>query len=145
MHRHARHGVWRHFLLSALVACCCLALTGSCSCTGAVLEIHPESAHTQEAFECLANGLRAGDELILHGGIFSQSGRRAYKKSPPAGYQWAEYMFFNGSTGFCGDAYNRPGRNPVPPAERRPEQARCVHKPGPRKPKSTYRCQPYPP
>jgi len=39
--------------------------------------IHPASADTEEEFERLANALRPGDELILHGGTYSQQGRRA--------------------------------------------------------------------
>ena len=44
---------------------------------GVTYEIHPAMSDSQEAFETLANALKPGDELILHGGTYSQSGRRA--------------------------------------------------------------------
>ena len=40
-------------------------------------EIHPATADSQEEFETLANSLKPGDELILHGGTYSQSERRS--------------------------------------------------------------------
>ena len=40
-------------------------------------EIRPSTADADEEFERLANALKAGDELILHGALYSQSGRRA--------------------------------------------------------------------
>jgi len=46
-------------------------------CRGAVYEIRPSTADADEEFERLANSLKAGDELILHGGLYSQSGRRS--------------------------------------------------------------------
>jgi hypothetical protein len=46
-------------------------------CAGAVQTISPESAQQNEAFEHIANALQPGDELILLGGTYSQTGRRA--------------------------------------------------------------------
>ena len=40
-------------------------------------EIHPATVDSQEEFETLANSLKPGDELILHGGTYSQSERRS--------------------------------------------------------------------
>jgi hypothetical protein len=40
-------------------------------------EIRPAVVETEEEFEALANALQPGDELILHGGTYSQNGRRA--------------------------------------------------------------------
>src|ERR1051326_7186166 len=40
-------------------------------------EIHPSIVDTQEEFEVVANKLNPGDELILHGGTYSQNSRRA--------------------------------------------------------------------
>jgi len=42
-----------------------------------VFEIYPAVVDSQEEFEVIANSLKPGDELILHEGIYSQSGRRA--------------------------------------------------------------------
>lgn len=47
------------------------------SCYGATFDIHPATVDSQEEIESTANSLKPGDELILHGGIYSQSGRRA--------------------------------------------------------------------
>jgi len=47
------------------------------SCLGAVFEIYPATVESQEEFETVANSLKPGDELILHGGLYSQSARRA--------------------------------------------------------------------
>ncbi|NQT02214.1 MAG: right-handed parallel beta-helix repeat-containing protein, partial [Planctomycetes bacterium] len=47
------------------------------SCLGAVFEIYPATVESQEEFETIANSLKPGDELILHGGIYLQSARRA--------------------------------------------------------------------
>ncbi|MCU0918399.1 MAG: right-handed parallel beta-helix repeat-containing protein [Planctomycetes bacterium] len=44
---------------------------------GKVLEIHPAVAQDDEEFERVANALQPGDELVLHGGVYSQTGRRA--------------------------------------------------------------------
>jgi hypothetical protein len=40
-------------------------------------EISPATVETDEEFERLANALQPGDELVLHGGVYSQTGRRA--------------------------------------------------------------------
>jgi len=40
-------------------------------------EIHPAAADSEDEFERLANALKPGDELVLHGGEYSQKGRRA--------------------------------------------------------------------
>jgi len=40
-------------------------------------EVRPAVVDREEEFEILANQLQPGDELILHGGTYSQSGRRA--------------------------------------------------------------------
>lgn len=40
-------------------------------------EIHPATVDSLEEFETLANSLKPGDELILHGGVYSQNARRA--------------------------------------------------------------------
>lgn len=52
-----------------------LALSGSCN----TLEINPLTANTScnEEFENIANNLQPGDQLILHGGIYILSYRRA--------------------------------------------------------------------
>jgi hypothetical protein len=44
---------------------------------GATYKIHPAVADTQEEFETIANSLKPGDELILYGGTYSQTARRA--------------------------------------------------------------------
>jgi hypothetical protein len=46
-------------------------------CFGALYEIYPATAGPEEEFEIIANSLKPGDELVLHGGVYSQSGRRA--------------------------------------------------------------------
>ncbi len=45
----------------------------------ATYELHPAVANQDEEFERVANSLRPGDELILHGGTYSQAGRRALR------------------------------------------------------------------
>jgi hypothetical protein len=47
------------------------------SCLGGVFEIYPETVESQDEFETIANSLKPGDELILHGGLYSQNSRRA--------------------------------------------------------------------
>ena len=42
-----------------------------------VYEIRPATAETDEEFEKLANALQPGDELVLRGGTYSQTGRRS--------------------------------------------------------------------
>ncbi len=44
---------------------------------GATIELFPATAGTDEEFERVANTLGAGDTLVLHGGSYSQTGRRA--------------------------------------------------------------------
>ena len=44
---------------------------------GATHEIYPATADSQEEFENIANSLKPGDELVLHGGTYSQSERRS--------------------------------------------------------------------
>jgi beta-glucanase (GH16 family) len=51
--------------------------TVGASCLGATYEIYPATVDSQEEFEDIANSLKPGDELILHGGVYSQGGRRA--------------------------------------------------------------------
>jgi hypothetical protein len=43
----------------------------------ATYEIHPAIAETQEEFETIANSLKPGEELVLYGGTYSQTARRA--------------------------------------------------------------------
>jgi hypothetical protein len=43
----------------------------------AIHEIQPAIAQEDEEFERVANLLQPGDELVLHGGVYSQTGRRA--------------------------------------------------------------------
>ncbi|UCG47022.1 MAG: right-handed parallel beta-helix repeat-containing protein [Phycisphaerales bacterium] len=47
------------------------------SSRAATREIYPATADNEEEFEKTANSLKPGDELILHGGVYSQNGRRA--------------------------------------------------------------------
>ena len=47
------------------------------NCLAMVSEIHPAIAQEDEEFERVANALKPGDELILRGGVYSQTGRRA--------------------------------------------------------------------
>ena len=44
---------------------------------GRTVEIGPAVAEGREEFETVANSLEPGDELVLHGGTYSQTGRRA--------------------------------------------------------------------
>jgi preprotein translocase subunit YajC len=44
--------------------------------TGATYKIHSATADSQEEFESIANSLQPGDELVLNGGIYSQTARR---------------------------------------------------------------------
>ncbi len=43
----------------------------------AIYEIQPATVDTDEELENIANRLQPGDELVLHGGLYSQNGRRA--------------------------------------------------------------------
>src|ERR1051325_4273242 len=60
---------------------CALALLAvlisSAPVVARVYEIHPAINGANEEFENLANALKPGDELVLHGGTYSQTGRRA--------------------------------------------------------------------
>jgi len=57
----------------------CLLLVMSCSgiASGLTHVINPATVDSQEEFERIANSLKAGDELILHGGTYSQNARRS--------------------------------------------------------------------
>jgi hypothetical protein len=63
----------RGFGYIVLLLCISCAAQG----LGAVLEIQPTVAQDDEEFERLANALKPGDELVLVGGVYSQTGRRA--------------------------------------------------------------------
>ncbi len=54
------------------------------TCQGATYEIGPSTADSREEFESLANGLKPGDELVLHEGVYSQNARRAVTASGTA-------------------------------------------------------------
>jgi len=58
---------------------CALITTVAGEAGGEVFEIFPSNADQtcSEEFENIANGLQPGDELILHGGVYTQSCRRA--------------------------------------------------------------------
>jgi len=60
-----------------------MLLCGSDS-SGATHEIYPATVDSQEEFERIANSLKPGDELILHGGVYSQNARRAVTASGTA-------------------------------------------------------------
>jgi hypothetical protein len=47
------------------------------ACFAVTFEIHPATVDSSEEFENISNSLKPGDELILHGGVYSQNGRRA--------------------------------------------------------------------
>lgn len=64
---------WPGLILLSLVA----GLPWQTPARGAVFELFPAVANTQEEFEQVANALQPGDELILQSGIYSQNGRRA--------------------------------------------------------------------
>jgi hypothetical protein len=54
-----------------------LCLCSAPDCLGAVFEIQPATVQEEEEFERVANSLQPGDELVLAGGVYSQTGRRA--------------------------------------------------------------------
>lgn len=55
-----------------------LILCGAClNLVARTYEIQPATVDNDEEFERLANALKPGDELVLHGGVYSQNGRRA--------------------------------------------------------------------
>ncbi len=62
--------------LFVVVFLLCL-LSYSSSGAAATREIYPRTVDSQEEFETVANALKPGDELILHGGVYSQNARRA--------------------------------------------------------------------
>ena len=62
--------------IRAIVVAMIMMLCGV-TCPAAVRELRPAQAGQQEEFEDTANSLKPGDELVLHGGIYSQTGRRA--------------------------------------------------------------------
>lgn len=55
------------------------ALPGAAKAESAVIEIYPQNANStcNEEFENVANALQPGDELVLHGGTYTQTCRRA--------------------------------------------------------------------
>jgi len=61
------------------LGCVGLLLCLSCAAPspGTAREIRPSVAQEDEEFERCANGLKPGDELVLQGGVYSQTGRRA--------------------------------------------------------------------
>jgi hypothetical protein len=59
------------------VAVVLMAMLSGVACPATVLELHPAQTGQQEEFEDAANSLKPGDELVLHGGTYSQTGRRA--------------------------------------------------------------------
>jgi len=61
---------------SVVVILLLLLICGGIS-LGVTYEIHPAIADSQEEFETIANSLKPGDELILYGGTYSQTARRA--------------------------------------------------------------------
>jgi beta-glucanase (GH16 family) len=54
------------------------------SSSQAKVDIYPSNVDSQEEFETVANSLKPGDELILHGGTYSQNARRAVTASGTA-------------------------------------------------------------
>lgn len=60
-----------------LFTCLFVIMIYTRSGAAATYEIHPTTVDSQEEFETIANSLKPGDELILHGGIYSQNARRA--------------------------------------------------------------------
>ena len=52
---------------------------------GVTYKIHPVAAGSEEDFEIIANTLKPGDELILYGGTYSQTARRAVTAKGSAG------------------------------------------------------------
>jgi hypothetical protein len=63
----------------ALLVVVCLLFSVIYGSGGAAVtyEIYPASVSSQEEFETVAHSLKPGDELILHGGVYSQNARRA--------------------------------------------------------------------
>ena len=61
----------------SIVMCLLLILICGGISLGVTYEIHPAIAGSEEEFETIANSLKPGDELILSGGTYSQTARRA--------------------------------------------------------------------
>jgi len=66
---------FRTFEQALLCLFLCLICNGISS--GVTHEIYPATVDSTEEFETVANSLEPGDELILHGGVYSQRARRA--------------------------------------------------------------------
>ncbi len=64
---------WPAFAAAGLL----IVLWAAGSLRAATRELYPATADNEEEFERIANSLKPGDELILHGGVYSQKGRRA--------------------------------------------------------------------
>jgi len=71
-----RPGVQRRPVPSRLWWLLCL-ITITSSGAARTYEIRPATVESEEEFEKLANALQPGDELVLHGGTYSQNSRRA--------------------------------------------------------------------
>jgi hypothetical protein len=65
------------FCSTFIIACFFAVLSGVPIGFAATFEIYPATVDSSEEFENIANSLKPGDELILHGGVYSQKGRRA--------------------------------------------------------------------
>src|SRR6185503_8871965 len=63
----------RHFCFRLLV----ILFIGAGRVVAGTYEIRPAVVGAEEEFERLANALQPGDELVLHGGTYSQNSRRA--------------------------------------------------------------------
>lgn len=63
--------------LGFIVGLIVVELTTISNLFASTLEINPSNANCSEEFENVANTLKSGDELVLHGGIYSQTCRRA--------------------------------------------------------------------
>src|SRR6185503_12782085 len=63
----------RHFCFRLLV----ILFIGAGRVVAGTYEIRPAVVDVEEEFEKLANALQPGDELVLHGGTYSQNSRRA--------------------------------------------------------------------
>jgi hypothetical protein len=68
-----------NFISRIKSAVVCLLLISFCSGSslGVTYKIHPAIADSEEEFETIANSLKPGDGLVLYGGIYSQTARRA--------------------------------------------------------------------
>ncbi len=69
---HYRSKIIQLFVLWVLLVIAC-----NCICLSATHEIYPATVDSNEEFETIVNSLEPGDELILHGGVYSQNDRRA--------------------------------------------------------------------